>query len=129
MGPQFTRSLVEILSSTLQKLEETSDFRQDDLAVIELKRHIVRTIAELEITKSTHFAHTNSNADQFSGAGGTGSPPPSTESGRGALAGSGAGTIEPAAAPAASLEPLVAEPAAENTDMPLLAENGPTTSS
>jgi hypothetical protein len=54
MGPQFTRSLVEILSSTLQRLEESADLRQDDPAVIELKRHILRTIAELEVAKAAH---------------------------------------------------------------------------
>ncbi len=50
-GP-FTRSLADILRSTLHKLEQTPDFRQEDPAVIELKRHIVRAIAELEISKS-----------------------------------------------------------------------------
>jgi len=49
---RFTRSLADILRSTLQKLEQTPDFRQEDPAVIELKRHIVRAIAELEISKS-----------------------------------------------------------------------------
>jgi hypothetical protein len=50
-GP-FTRSVVDILRSTLLKLEQMPDFRQDDPAVIELKRHIVRSIAELEIARS-----------------------------------------------------------------------------
>ena len=50
-GP-FTRSVSDILRSTLLKLEQTADFRQDDPAVIELKRHIVRSIAELERVRS-----------------------------------------------------------------------------
>lgn len=52
-GP-FTRSVADILRSTLLRLEQTPEFRQDDPAVIELKRHIVRSIAELEIAKSAH---------------------------------------------------------------------------
>lgn len=53
----FTRSLTDLLQSTLERLEQTSEFRQDDPAVIELKRHIVRSIAELEIAKSAHTDH------------------------------------------------------------------------
>jgi hypothetical protein len=52
-GP-FTRSVVDILRSTLLKLEQKPDFHQDDPAVIELKRHIVRSIAELEIARNVH---------------------------------------------------------------------------
>src|ERR1700688_4656868 len=47
-GP-FTRSVADILRGTLLKLEQMPEFRQDNPAVIELKRHIVRSIAELEI--------------------------------------------------------------------------------
>jgi hypothetical protein len=49
-----TGGIVEILRNTLYHLEETKDFQQDDPAVIELKRHIVRSIAELEVIKSAH---------------------------------------------------------------------------
>ena len=63
MGPQFTRSLVDILRSTLQRLEETADLEQDDLAVIELKKHIVRAIAELEIARSKYSDHTETGAE------------------------------------------------------------------
>ncbi len=51
MDHRFPRSIANILRSTLSKLEQTSDFQQDDLAVIELKRHVIRAIAELEVAK------------------------------------------------------------------------------
>jgi hypothetical protein len=54
MGLLFIRSIEEILRNTLRRLEESPDFRQDDPAVIELKKHIVRSIAELEVARSAH---------------------------------------------------------------------------
>jgi len=45
------RSIEEILRSTLLKLEQTADLPQDDPALIELKRHIIRAIADLEREK------------------------------------------------------------------------------
>jgi hypothetical protein len=54
MGPLYISSIEEILRNTLRRLEESPDFRQDDPAVAELKKHIVRSIAELEVTRSTH---------------------------------------------------------------------------
>jgi hypothetical protein len=53
MAHPYSRSLVEILRSTLGKLEQGADFRQDDPAVAELKRHVVRAIAELEVAKAS----------------------------------------------------------------------------
>ena len=125
MGPHFTRSLVEILRSTLQKVEDSSDLRQDDPAVIELKKHIVRAIAELEVTKASNSIL---DGDQF---GEVDDPLPTRESVPDALTGIEVIRLErpPAAASRSSLGSLASEPAAETTEMPLLAENGTTTSS
>jgi hypothetical protein len=54
MGPLYIRSIEEILRNTLRRLEESPDFRREDPAVIELKKHIVRSIAELEVARSVH---------------------------------------------------------------------------
>lgn len=124
MGAQFTRSLGEILRSTLQKLEETPDFRQDDNAVIELKKHIVRAIAELEIAKSAHSAEPTGKAN---GPGGIVAPVPSAESGTPATAmGMSASSMEPEGTPSSSPETVVSEPVSD-MDVPLLAENGTAT--
>jgi hypothetical protein len=56
MERRSTGGIVDILRNTLQRLEETKDFRQDDSAVMELKRHIVRSIAELEVMKGSQSA-------------------------------------------------------------------------
>jgi hypothetical protein len=48
-------SIVDILRNTLRRLEQSHDFRQDDSAVIELKRHIVQSIAELEVMHSADW--------------------------------------------------------------------------
>lgn len=125
MGPHFTRSLAEILQSTLQRLEETSDLRQDDPAVIELKKHIVRAIAELEITKASHST-LPTDPRQFAA---TVDPSPSTKSAEAVPAEIEVVPIKMPVAPLAGApEPLVAEPAAETTEIPLLAENGTITS-
>lgn len=48
-------SLVEVLRSTLQKLEQNEDLASDDPALAELKGSIVRAITELEIGKTPRF--------------------------------------------------------------------------
>lgn len=45
-------SVIDILRNTLRRLGQSAEFQQDDPAVSELKRHIVQSIAELEIIKS-----------------------------------------------------------------------------
>jgi hypothetical protein len=46
-----TGSVIQILRNTLRRLDQGSDFRRDDPAVIQLKRHLVQSIAELEMMK------------------------------------------------------------------------------
>lgn len=122
MGAQFTRSLTEILRSTLQKLEESPDFRQDDPAVIELKKHIVRTIAELEIAKAAHSLEPTRRVDEPARIE---PPPPAAESGNLAVSVvMSASSTEPDTTPTAVPETVVIEPPAETADVPLLAENG-----
>ena len=53
MGSRPSRSLIEILRSTAEKVELNSDLAPDDPAVIEFKRSIMLSIAELEINAST----------------------------------------------------------------------------
>jgi hypothetical protein len=45
-------TIIDILRNTLQRLEQEDDFHQDDPAVVELKRHIVQSIAELGVMKN-----------------------------------------------------------------------------
>ena len=45
-------SIIDILRNTLHRLEQSEDFRQEDPAVIELKRHIIQSIAEFEIMRT-----------------------------------------------------------------------------
>lgn len=123
MGPQFTRSLGEILRSTLQKLEETSDFRQDDNAVIELKRHIVRAIAELEIAKSAHSSEPGKKANEYERVD---APPPTAEPDPVPAVEMIANSAEPGT-PANAPETAVTEPQTEIVDLPLVAENGTVT--
>lgn len=63
MPHAFTRRIEDLLRSTLLKLEQSLDVRQDDPALVELKRHILRTIADLEREKSAR----SSSADFSSG--------------------------------------------------------------
>jgi hypothetical protein len=42
----------EILRNTLRHLEEDAEFCQDDPAVVHLKSHLLRSLAELELKKS-----------------------------------------------------------------------------
>jgi hypothetical protein len=53
MDYPYSRSVIEILRSTLSRLETDSDFRQDDPAVVQLKRHILQSLAEFESQKAT----------------------------------------------------------------------------
>jgi hypothetical protein len=54
MDYPYSRSVIEILRSTLSRLEKDSDFRQDDPAVVQLKRHILQSLAEFESQKGAH---------------------------------------------------------------------------
>jgi hypothetical protein len=47
------RDLVELLRETLQQVEQDQELRPDDPILMELKRHIVRAIADLHIAKSS----------------------------------------------------------------------------
>lgn len=52
MEYKFNRGVVDILRMTLQQLEDASGTLQDDPAMLEVKRQIVRAIADLEIAKA-----------------------------------------------------------------------------
>ena len=52
MDHSYSRTVIEILRSTLSRLETDSDFRQDDPAVVQLKRHILQSLAEFESQKT-----------------------------------------------------------------------------
>jgi hypothetical protein len=54
MDHPYSRSIIEILRSTLNRLEKDSDFRQDDPAVVQLKRHVIQSLAEFESQKTTY---------------------------------------------------------------------------
>jgi hypothetical protein len=45
-------SLIDVLRSTFEQLEQTIELRPDDPAVRELKRSVLAAIAELEVQKS-----------------------------------------------------------------------------
>ena len=55
--------ILDILRSTLFRLQQTEEFQQDDPAVVELKRHIVRSISELEVLK-TYQSRPESELDE-----------------------------------------------------------------
>lgn len=42
-------SLIDLLRSTLRHLEQSEDLDPDDPALIEIKNHILRAIAELDV--------------------------------------------------------------------------------
>jgi hypothetical protein len=46
-------SLIELLRSTLQQVEQSAEVSPNDSSLQKLKSSIVRTIADLEIQKST----------------------------------------------------------------------------
>ena len=52
MDHSYSRTVIEILRSTLSRLETDSGFRQDDPAVVQLKRHILQSLAEFESQKA-----------------------------------------------------------------------------
>ena len=51
MRESFTRDLIEVLLSTLEQVERNQDLTADDPTLIELKRHIVRAIADLKAVR------------------------------------------------------------------------------
>jgi hypothetical protein len=63
MGPRPSRSLLEILRSTVVQVEKNSDLAPDDPAVVEFKRTIMRSIAELEAAVSSVPAEVVSQAE------------------------------------------------------------------
>jgi hypothetical protein len=46
------RDLIDLLRSTLTKLEQSHELASDDAALAELRNTIVRSIAELEIARA-----------------------------------------------------------------------------
>jgi hypothetical protein len=55
-GTPIRPALAELLRSTLQHLEETENLSSDDPALLEIKSHILRAIAELEIRRASKIA-------------------------------------------------------------------------
>ena len=51
MGNNFSYKIAQLLRDTIRKLEQSSATLQNDPAMVEVKRQIIRTIAELEIVK------------------------------------------------------------------------------
>lgn len=49
-------SLVEILRSTLARVEQSADLSPDDPAMVKLRRLVLRLIAELEVAKTRKAA-------------------------------------------------------------------------
>jgi hypothetical protein len=56
MDHPYFPTIIEILRGTLTRLEKDSDFRQDDPAVVQLKRHVIQSLAEFESHKNPHPA-------------------------------------------------------------------------
>jgi hypothetical protein len=52
MMVQSAPGLIEVLRSTLERLERSPEVKYDDSAFRELKSSILRAIAELEVKKS-----------------------------------------------------------------------------
>jgi hypothetical protein len=48
----LTPSLIDILRKTLSQIEQNSEFRQDEPALVDLRRNVARAIGELEVAKS-----------------------------------------------------------------------------
>jgi hypothetical protein len=55
-NPFNTADIVSVLRNTLRRLEQSGAFKQDDAALIHLKRQIVLAIAELEMQKDLKCA-------------------------------------------------------------------------
>ena len=53
MDHPYSRNMIEILRSTLRRLEQDAGFPQDDPAVVQLKRHILQSLAEFESQKAS----------------------------------------------------------------------------
>lgn len=51
LHPARPRTAIEVLRATLADLEKMQDLSAEDPALVELKRHILRTIAELEVAR------------------------------------------------------------------------------
>ena len=51
MAVEAFSKLIEVLKMTLEQLEQTESCGPDDRAVVELRRSILRTIAEFEIAR------------------------------------------------------------------------------
>jgi hypothetical protein len=49
-------SLLEILRSTLARVEQSADLAPDDPALVQLRRLVLRLIAELEVAKTQKIA-------------------------------------------------------------------------
>jgi hypothetical protein len=49
-------SVIGILRSTLRRIEESQEMPKDDPALIQLRKHILRSIAELEVLRSAESA-------------------------------------------------------------------------
>ena len=52
MVARFARSLIELLQETLERLESMEALKANDPNLLELKKHLTRTIAELQVAKS-----------------------------------------------------------------------------
>jgi hypothetical protein len=53
MALRSSRTLIEVLRSTIRRVEGSEMGKKEDLLFQELKRSILRSIAELEIQKSS----------------------------------------------------------------------------
>jgi hypothetical protein len=47
-----SENLIEVLRTTLQEVEETSELSQDHPVMVELKRTLTRALSDLEATKN-----------------------------------------------------------------------------
>jgi hypothetical protein len=54
MNLQSSPGLITALQSTLAQLEQSGDMGPEDPALVELKRSIVRVMAEMEIKKASN---------------------------------------------------------------------------
>ena len=58
-------NLVQILRSTLQRLEQSREFASDDLALREFKRSVLRLIADLQLRKESSTETGNSKVREI----------------------------------------------------------------
>ncbi|MFL6304297.1 MAG: hypothetical protein ACJ72H_12220 [Candidatus Sulfotelmatobacter sp.] len=59
--PGRSSTVIEVLRTTLEQLEQTHDFASDDRALRELKSSITRTIAELELRSNPALSEPRSD--------------------------------------------------------------------